>query len=91
MAMLNRNLRQIVLVKSLVEQGMDNKQICSTLRIPPFTLPQIKSCANKYTNETLTTLYEKITNMDFETKIGNLEPRVGLTLMLTLFEKYLTR
>jgi DNA polymerase III delta subunit len=91
MAMLNRNLRQIVMVKYLVNQNLESKEICSILRIPPFTLPQIKSCASKYTNEMLVTLYEKITNMDFETKIGNLEPKVGLTLMITLFEKYLTR
>jgi len=90
-AMLVRNLRQMILVKDMSESGFENKEICSKLRIPPFTLPQIKSASSKYTIKALTDLYEKITNMDFETKIGNIEPKVGLTLMLVLFEKYLTR
>lgn len=88
-AMLNRNLRLIVLVKDLLSRNIESKEICSILKIPPFTLPQIKSNANRYSMQSLTTLYEKITNMDFETKIGNLEPKVGLTLMIILFEKYL--
>lgn len=91
MAMLNRNLRQLVLVKELTNTGADSKMICSKLRIPPFTLPQIKSSSSKYSKQALIDLYEKITNMDFESKIGNIEPKVGLTLMVTLFEKYLTR
>jgi DNA polymerase-3 subunit delta len=90
-AMLVRNLRQMILVKDMTESGFDSKEICSKLRIPPFTLPQIKSASSKYTTKALIDLYEKITNMDFETKIGNIEPKVGLTLMLVLFEKYLTR
>jgi DNA polymerase III subunit delta len=90
-AMLNRNLRLIVEVKDLMLQGKESKEICSLLKIPPFTLPQIKNNANRYSMDSLITLYEKITNMDFETKIGNLEPKVGLTLMIILFEKYLLK
>jgi DNA polymerase-3 subunit delta len=91
MAMLNRNLRQLVLVKELLAIGVDSKMICSKLKIPPFTLPQLKSTSTKYSKQSLIDLYEKITNMDFESKIGNIEPKLGLTLMVTLFEKYLTR
>jgi DNA polymerase-3 subunit delta len=81
-SMIARNLRQIVSVKKLLEQNLSTKEICSKLRIPPFTLPELQSSARNSDWEKLSFLYEKLASLDFEIKIGNIEPNTGLLLLL---------
>ena len=81
-SMIARNLRQIVLVKKQMELNLSNKEICSKLRIPPFTLPELQSSARNSDWEKLSFLYEKLASLDFEIKIGNIDPNTGLLLIL---------
>lgn len=80
-SMLVRNLRLITLVKFLLEQGKDYREISSTLKIPPFTTPSLVRSSSKYTNQKLTTLYTKLSNLDHKIKTGKLDGRLGLTLI----------
>lgn len=82
LSMISRNLRLITQVKHLSFLGKDSKEICSTLRIPPFTLPSLLSTAKRITWEKVKYLYEKIASLDFEIKTGNIEALTGLTLLL---------
>lgn len=81
LSMLARNLRLISLTKYLLDQKMDYREISSLLKVPPFTMPSLAKSASKYTNEKITTLYSKLSNLDFQIKIGKIDGNLGLTLI----------
>lgn len=83
LAMIARNTRLLIITSVLLNQGYSDKDMVSVLKIPPFTLPSIKSTAQRTELQQLTYIYEKIYNLDFEIKIGNIEPTLGLILLTT--------
>lgn len=85
LTMLTRNIRQMILIKDMLSLGFDSKKIASTLKIPPFTLPGLISSAERSTFQRLTQIYQKLYNLDYEIKTGNIDPEIGLTLVLTIF------
>ena len=84
-AMLARNLRLVVQIKDLLGQDTGSREIASLLKIPPFTVPQLKNIANEYSSEKISLLYEKLSSLDYEIKKGRIEPSLGLTLLITRF------
>jgi DNA polymerase-3 subunit delta len=81
LSMLARNLRLLTLVKHLNDQHKTFKEICSILRIPPFTLPQILDTAKKYENKNIVQIYKKLSNLDLQIKTGRIDGQLGLTLI----------
>ena len=84
-SMLARNLRLTVLITDLLEQKKNSNQIASILKIPPFTVPQMQHISREYSREKISLLYEKLSSLDYEIKRGNIEPGLGLTLLITKF------
>lgn len=84
-SMLARNLRLTVLTKELLEQKKNSNEIASILKIPPFTVPQMQHISREYSREKISLLYEKLSSLDYEIKRGNIEPGLGLTLLITKF------
>ena len=84
-SMIGRNLRQAILVKHLIGRGEDSKSICSKLKIPPFTLPEIKRYQERYDAKTLVRLINRATNLDYQIKSGKIDPHTGLTMLMTAF------
>lgn len=82
--MITRNLRQITLVKAMIDQGATDRDIASNLKIPPFTVPKLKKAAQATDLKKLTALYEKLHNLDYELKMGTIEPKVGITLLCSI-------
>jgi DNA polymerase III delta subunit len=80
-SMLVRNLRLITLTKYLSEQGKDYREISSILKIPPFTTPSLVRSSSKYTEEKLKKLYTKLSSLDHKIKTGQIDGRLGLTLI----------
>lgn len=83
-AMIARNLRLIVLTQSLIQKRTNTKDIASILKIPPFTVYPLLNASKKYTFERLKLLYEKLSNLDYEIKIGRIEAKLGLSLFCTM-------
>lgn len=83
LAMLARNTKLLVQIKYLKEKGYHSKDIASKLRVPPFTVPSLSSSAEKVSMDKLKSIYEKLASLDFEIKRGNIDPQLGLTLLLT--------
>ncbi len=83
MIMIARNTKQLLLINKMIQDKKDDREMVSILKIPPFTLPKLKSIAQKSDYEKLFNLYEKIYSLNYETKIGNIEPELGLLLLLT--------
>ncbi len=83
MVMIARNLKQLLLINKMLEESKEDREMVSILKIPPFTLPKLKSIAKKSSYSNLLALYEKIYNLNYETKIGNIDPELGLILLAT--------
>ena len=81
LSMLARNLRIMTLVKYLNEQGRSFREICSILRIPPFTLPSILDSSKGYEWRNITQIYKKLANLDHQIKTGKIDGNLGLTLI----------
>jgi DNA polymerase III subunit delta len=81
LAMLARNLRLIFLTKHLLHKGKDSREISSSLKIPPFTTPNLIKTANNSSSERLKTLYTKISNLDYKIKTGKIDPNLGISLI----------
>lgn len=83
MVMMARNIKQILLINKMLEQGKSDSEIISNLKILPFTLPKLKNIAQNTQYDKLLRIYEKIYNLNYETKVGNIEPELGLILLIT--------
>jgi len=81
LSMLARNLRILTLVKHLNDQKKSFREICSILRIPPFTLPSILDTSKNYENKQLIQIYRKLSNLDLQIKTGKIDGHLGLTLI----------
>jgi DNA polymerase III subunit delta len=81
--MIVRNLRLITLTKYLLEKSLNYRDIASKLKIPPFTVKPLVGATNKYNWEEIRNKYEKLCNLDYEIKVGRIEPKLGLTLFCT--------
>lgn len=81
LSMLARNLRLLTQVKYLNDNHRSFKEICSILRIPPFTLPSILDTAKKYEDKNIVQIYTKLSNLDLQIKTGRIDGELGLTLI----------
>lgn len=81
LSMLARNLRIMTLAKYLNEKGNSFKEICSILRIPPFTLPSILDSSKGYEWKNIQQIYKKLANLDQQIKTGRIDGNLGLTLI----------
>ncbi len=81
--MIIRNIRLITLTKYLVTNGSSSRDIASILKIPPFTVGPLVDACNKYDWKKIMNKYEKLCNLDYEIKVGRIDPKLGLTLFCT--------
>ncbi len=84
LAMMYRNLRLMAQIKYLKDNNTENRQIASILKIPPFTIPSLSKNTDRFNMSTIGRLYEKLANLDYQVKIGEIAPEMGLTLISTL-------
>lgn len=83
-AMILRNIRLLTMTKHLIEQNTQYSQMASVLKIPPFTLSPLINASSKYSVERIKKIYEKLSSLDYEIKVGRIEPKLGLTLLCTI-------
>ncbi|MGI5897980.1 MAG: DNA polymerase III subunit delta [Candidatus Dojkabacteria bacterium] len=86
-SMLARNLRLITLTKFLDGQRKGYKEIASSLKVPPFTVPSLLKTSKKYSEEKIKKMYMKMGNLDFQIKKGLIDGNLGLTLLLPYIAK----
>lgn len=83
-SMIVRNMRLLVMAKYMIQNNSSYSQIASVLRIPPFTISPIIDAGRRYSEQRIRTIYEKLSSLDYEIKVGRIEPKLGLTLLCTI-------
>lgn len=81
--MIVRNMRLITMTKYLIEHNYKYSEIASILGVPPFTVGALVQASSKYDWDKIMGKYEKLCNLDYEIKIGKIDPKLGLTLFCT--------
>ncbi|MCA9375015.1 DNA polymerase III subunit delta [Candidatus Dojkabacteria bacterium] len=84
LALVIRNIRQLIMCKDLLNENAEYRSIASTLRIPPFTVSSIARKARETDQSKLENIYKKIYSLDYEIKTGNIDPALGITLLATI-------
>ena len=82
--MIARNLRLITLTKYLLSNNASYSDIASAIKVPPFTVKPLVDNAHRYEWDKIKSRYEKLSNLEYEIKIGRIDPRLGLTLFCTI-------
>ncbi len=81
--MIIRNIRLITQAKYLISNNYNFSQIASVLKIPPFTVSPIVETSKRYDWDKIKSKYEKLSNLDYEIKVGRIDSKLGLTLFCT--------
>ncbi len=79
---ISRNLDQVILIKSLTDEGLSRDQIIKKIKVHPFVFSKISGNVDKYSWDLLKKIYEKINNIDYESKRGGVDSRVAITVLL---------
>ena len=83
-SMLARNIRLITLTKLLYNSGANVKEIASAIKIPPFTVPSLINTSKSYDKDKIKQLYTKLSNLDYQIKVGLIDGYLGLTMVCPL-------
>lgn len=83
-SMIARNLRLLTLTKHLLTDGKTYNEIASILKIAPWTVHPLITASKKYSEEKITYLYTKLSNLDFQIKRGLIEPKLGITILSSI-------
>ena len=81
LSMLARNLRLITMAKHLKKQKKSFAEICSIMKVAPFSLYPILGVIDRYDMEKIKLLYTKLSNLDYQIKSGKIDGMLGLTLI----------
>ncbi|MBN2100938.1 DNA polymerase III subunit delta [Candidatus Dojkabacteria bacterium] len=82
--MLARNMRIILLTKVLTERGLSTSEIARKIKVPPFTINQIKNISRQTSYTKIKKIYEKICNIDYFGKTGQLDVELALNILLSV-------
>lgn len=82
--MIARNIRIILLTKLLLQKGANTYEIAKRVKAPPFTIKAIKRNAEQTSMERLLSLYDKLSNIDYSGKTGQLDTSLALNILLSV-------
>lgn len=82
--MLTRNVRIILLTKIMLEQGASTSDIARKIKCPPFTINAIRKKAYETSISRITRIYDKLANIDYSGKTGQLDIALALNILLSV-------
>ena len=80
-----RQFHQLLLVKTLAEDGFDQKTIASRAALAPFAVRKILPLTRRYTRQELEEAVENFTRTETEVKTGKLNDALSVELMLVKY------
>ncbi len=85
--MINRQLRQILQMKLLQNNGMNMKDIASKIGVASFAANKISSQARFFTVEKLSSVLKESLNFDLQIKTGRIKDRIAVELLIAELSK----
>lgn len=77
-------VRQLKIMYLLVTPKITEQEITEVLGMHPYTLKNAKRHIHKFSTKFIVIFLEKLTNLDFQVKQGKIDPKLGLTLLLSI-------
>lgn len=84
LSMISRNIRILLLTKLLDKKGLNSSEIAKEIGTHPFVISKIKSKARLMDTERIKKIYEKLTNIDYTTKTGQMDIELALNLLVSV-------
>lgn len=81
-AILGREYRLMHIITSLIDKGRSMKEICSTLGLQDWQVNKSKVKAYKYTLRELEDKILELAELDYQIKVGLMEPFLGVELFI---------
>lgn len=82
LSMLVYQFRNLLLVKSEIERGVQFQALAKTVKLHPFVLQKSFEQGKKFTLPALKKIYERLLELDIAIKSGRIEPQVALDLVV---------
>ncbi|KKT27389.1 MAG: polymerase III, delta subunit protein [Parcubacteria group bacterium GW2011_GWA2_43_9b] len=82
LSMLVYQFRNLLLVKSEIERGVQFQALVKTIKLHPFVLRKSFEQGKGFTLMALKKIYERLLELDIATKSGRIEPQVALDLVV---------
>ncbi|MDD2753302.1 MAG: DNA polymerase III subunit delta [Candidatus Portnoybacteria bacterium] len=82
LSMLVYQFRNLLLVKSEIERGMQFQALAKTIKMHPFVLRKSFEQGRGFTLQALKKIYERLLELDCAIKSGRIEPQVALDLVV---------
>ncbi len=81
-AMINYQFRNLLIIKSLIGQNIPYEAVLKKSGLHPFVVKKSHWQAQKFTEEELKKIYQKIFEVDLDIKTGQLTPQAALDLLI---------
>lgn len=82
LTMITYQFRNLLIVKDLIEQGMNQYQIQREIRMHPFVVQKTFSQARNFSLDGLKKIYQKLLDTDIALKTSKIEPALALDLLV---------
>ncbi|KKR05598.1 MAG: polymerase III, delta subunit protein [candidate division WS6 bacterium GW2011_GWF2_39_15] len=83
MAILTSNLKQLTQVHLLQKTGAPSNEMAKALGIHPFVISKLQYSAKNISWTEIKAWFKKLTSLDLASKQGNIDPILGLTLLIS--------
>lgn len=77
-------IRQLKILYLLISPKISERELTEVLGMHPYTLKNAKKYINKFNLPFIVLFMEKLTNLDYQVKQGKIDPKLGLTLLLSI-------
>lgn len=82
LTMLVYHFRNLIMIKSLINNGLGSGEIASRTKIHPMVVEKNIGYARQLKEENLIMIYEKLYSADLSIKTGKMEPELALDLLI---------
>lgn len=81
-SMINFQLRNLLMVKDLLEQGKNYRDLAGSAKLHPYVIQKTCVAAKRFTFSELKKIYQKLFEADVKIKRGQIDPREALDLFI---------
>lgn len=82
LSMINYQFRNLLLVKELLETGYNQYSLGKEVKMHPYVIKKTVQQCSKYELAYLKMIYQKILDLDSAIKVGNIQPVLGLDMLV---------